>query len=338
MGFIGSFINGAGTGEKEINRVVAFETVAEAKLYEFDSGQGALIRETGAQYTILNFQLPIYNDDVTFFPVNNGQSLAQQGHYFVLQNDGVLPAGNKQGLNYRIPRDTNFVARNFVIDTDTAPSVLTEVWNIDDRGAHTISLSDNTKVFRDGGVDVAQITINPLERIIFSEASLNQIIVSRTPDFQGDTDFVSKTTDFATDADVTARTNTKVLTADRILNENNFISDSQVHAASQASVKAHADNTELHLPTTVTANQIVRRNAANNAWEAQDLTLLDSKVIQPFADTYGALGAIPADASPTTPYWTILRVDDIGTGDAANPQYPKGFYLGTAPTTWNFTH
>ena len=71
-------------------------------------------------------------------------------------------------------------------------------------------------------------------------------------------------------------------------------------------------------------------------------TLVDGMVtgqtVTPFGATFATLPAIPPDASTTVRYRTVLTADDIGTGTAAAPQYPKGEYhnVSASPAGWTF--
>ena len=91
------------------------------------------------------------------------------------------------------------------------------------------------------------------------------------------------------------------------------------------------------IPTdgTASATKWANEKAVADLFESLNIT---GQPVAPYAATFAALEAVPADTDADTQYWTVLTADDIGTGTAAAPQYPKGIYLtgATVADGWNF--
>jgi len=112
----------------------------------------------------------------------------------------------------------------------------------------------------------------------------------------------------ALDAEITARTDADAA----------HVADRAYHALAATA----ADNGKV---MGVVAGQVTLVDGANTTGQLVGVS-----------QTYLDLPAVPADASATVKYHAWLSEDDIGTGTADAPQYPKGFYVPDAGfTTWD---
>jgi len=94
----------------------------------------------------------------------------------------------------------------------------------------------------------------------------------------------------------------------------------------------HTSDDDIHTSAAEKAALAIALGQLRNDIDNLDVT---GQMLRPFADTYAGLPAIPAEADATTTFSTWLTADDIGTGDAENPQYPRGVYL-TNGGQWDF--
>jgi len=143
----------------------------------------------------------------------------------------------------------------------------------------------------------------------------------------------------ALDAEVTARTGADTSLAARVTPleaqdplSKAHIADADIHVtkAQKDAWDAHPLDRAFHAPAaTVADNGKVQKVDASGQVVWGDVASQTGQYVG-VSTTYAGLPAIPSDASATIKYHVWLSEDDIGTGDAQNPQYPKGVYVPDA--------